>query len=350
MTDTPLLSIADLNVSFRSDEGMTRVLENVSFDIAPGEIVGLVGESGSGKSVTAMAVMSLLGAQGQIEPGGAVHLNGRNIADLTEREMLNVRGRDIGMIFQEPMTSLNPLMTVGYQIAEPLRTHLDMSRSKAHDRAVELLAEVGIPDPQARVDEYPHHMSGGMRQRIMIAMALACDPKLLIADEPTTALDVTIQAQILELMRNLRDRKGSGILLITHDLGVIAQMADRVVVMYAGQVAEVGPLRDLLAEPRHPYTKMLLNCAPRVDLLSPRLPIIPGSLPEPDEWAAGCRFHPRCPLADDRCRKESPVLNDVGDGHASRCHYPERVDQVEISIDVETASAISDQSSKGMGA
>ena len=330
MTGAPLLSIADLSVSFRSDDGPTRVLENVSFDVAPGEIVGLVGESGSGKSVTAMAVMSLLGAQGHIEPGGKVHLNGRNITDLTERQMLDVRGRDIGMIFQEPMTSLNPLMTVGYQIAESLRAHLDMSRREARDRSVELLAEVGIPDAHARVDEYPHHMSGGMRQRVMIAMALACDPTLLIADEPTTALDVTIQAQILDLMRSLRDRKGSGILLITHDLGVIARMADRVVVLYAGQVAEIGSLRALLAEPRHPYTKMLVGCAPRVDVLAPRLPIIPGKLPEPGEREAGCRFHPRCPLADDRCRAEPPALRAVGDGGASRCHYPKRVSQVDI--------------------
>lgn len=332
MTKPALLQISGLGVSFRSDGRETRVLDDVAFDVAPGEIVGLVGESGSGKSVTAMALIGLLGAQATIAPEAEIRLNGRNISHLGEREMLDIRGREIGMVFQEPMTSLNPLMTVGRQIAEPLRKHRQMSSAEALERAAELLRQVGIPDPKARVSEYPHHMSGGMRQRVMIAMALACNPKLLIADEPTTALDVTVQAQILDLMRRLRERDGSGILLITHDLGVIARMADRVVVMYAGQVVEIAPLRDLLTHPQHPYTKMLISCAPRVDQTAVRLPIIPGQLPSTDDWSAECRFHPRCPLANDRCRAEAPALRSPQNGRSSRCFYPSGVSEMPMEL------------------
>ena len=332
MTDAPLLRIEQLSVAFRGDEATTRVVEDVTFDVGQGEIVGLVGESGSGKSVTAMAIIGLLGEQGSIGAGSSIRLNGRAISDLEEQEMLKIRGRDIGIVFQEPMTSLNPLMTVGYQISEALRKHLGMSTRATRTRAAELLAEVGIPDPAIRVGEYPHQLSGGMRQRVMIAMALACNPQLLIADEPTTALDVTIQAQILMLMRSLRERNGSGILLITHDLGVIAGMADRVVVMYAGQVVEIAPVGPLLTRPGHPYTKLLLSCAPTVDDPVARLPIIPGQLPAPSAWPDGCRFHTRCPLADGRCVVEAPPLRTLEGRRAIRCHHSDKVAGMPVDV------------------
>ncbi len=315
---TPVLEFADLSVSFPGRPARTRVLESVGFPIAPGEIVGLVGESGSGKSVTALAGMRLLPPVARID-GGSVRLDGRDLSALSERDMLRVRGAEIAMIFQEPMTSLNPLFRAGFQIGETLEAHLGLSRKDARTRAIELMRAVGIPAPEIRVDDYPHQLSGGMRQRVMIAMAMACRPKVLIADEPTTALDVTIQAQILQLMRRLRDDSGMGILLITHDLGVVAGMADRVVVMYAGMVMEEAPVRSLYAAPRHPYSRLLLKAIPRVREKAARLNQIAGTTPPATRFPAGCRFNPRCPDAVERCRVETPPLETSADGRKVRC-------------------------------
>ncbi|MBL8838090.1 MAG: ABC transporter ATP-binding protein [Alphaproteobacteria bacterium] len=315
---TALLDVANLSVSFPGPRARIRVIEDVSLRIGRGEIVGLVGESGSGKSVTALATMRLLGAQAAVD-AGSIALEGRNLLDLPAAAMLAVRGQRIAMIFQEPMTSLNPLFRAGFQIAEALEAHLQITRREARRRAIELMRAVGIPSPELRVDDYPHQLSGGMRQRVMIAMAMACSPQLLIADEPTTALDVTIQAQILALMRKLRDDNGMGILLITHDLGVIAGMADRVVVMYAGQILEEASAADLFAVPRHPYTRLLLRSVPRVAVRQARLHQIAGTTPSPSRFPSGCRFHPRCPDALDRCRTEAPPLDARADGRRVRC-------------------------------
>ena len=314
-----LLSLNDVGVAFHGPRGRRQVLGGLSFDVGPGEIVGVVGESGSGKSVTALAVMRLLGAQGEITDG-VIRLDNADLARLPESAMRDIRGRAIAMIFQEPMTSLNPLFTAGFQISEVLRGKLSLSKREARTRVVALLDKVGLPAPAQRFDEYPGTLSGGMRQRIMIAMALACGPRLLLADEPTTALDVTIQAQILDLMLALRDSDGTAILLITHDMGVIARMADRVVVMYAGEAVETAPLGALLAQPAHPYTRLLMAATPSVKRRSGTLPSIPGMMPAPDRLPAGCRFHPRCPVALAECRRVKPALAPVGEGRASRCH------------------------------
>jgi peptide/nickel transport system ATP-binding protein len=313
-----LIEIEDLSVAFRGLHGATEVLSRASFAVAPGEIVGIVGESGSGKSVMALAVMRLLGAAGAIT-GGQVRFEGRDLATLGQADLLAVRGRRIGMVFQEPMTSLNPLFTVGYQLGEVLATHLGLTGAAARARVVELLGEVGISAPAERAAAYPHQLSGGLRQRVMIAMAMACRPKLLIADEPTTALDVTIQAQILELMRRISRTAGTAILLITHDMGVVARMADRVLVVYAGQIVEDAPVRELFARPAHPYTRLLLAAMPTPRRKSERLPVIPGALPAPDHLPRGCRFHPRCPMAIEPCRASPPEMAELGAGRRSRC-------------------------------
>jgi peptide/nickel transport system ATP-binding protein len=312
------LAIEALTVSFPGSQGRVRVIEDVSLKIGRGEILGLVGESGSGKSVTALAAMRLLGATAKLETG-SVRVGERDLAQLSKTELLRLRGSEIAMIFQEPMTSLNPLFRAGFQIGETLEAHLGLSRTQAHQRAVELMRAVGIPDPERRVDDYPHQLSGGMRQRVMIAMAMACGPKVLIADEPTTALDVTIQAQILALVRKLRDDTGMGVLLITHDLGVVAGMADRVIVLYAGLVMEEAPVRTLFAAPLHPYTRLLLKSIPRIGVKARRLHQIAGTTPPPSRFPAGCRFHPRCPDAIDRCRTELPPLEVLADGRRVRC-------------------------------
>jgi oligopeptide/dipeptide ABC transporter ATP-binding protein len=313
-----LLDVSDLAVSFQSLDRRLAVLDGVSFRIAPGEVLGVVGESGSGKSVTALSIMRLLGEQGSIDRG-RIRLAGRDLAELSEKEMLSVRGRMVSMVFQEPMTSLNPVYTVGLQIAETLVEHLGLGWAEARARAVELMGEVGIPAAAERLRQYPHQLSGGMRQRVMIAMAIACSPLLLIADEPTTALDVTIQAQILELMRRLRERTGTAIMMITHDLGVIADIADRVIVMYAGQVVEEAPVADLFARPRHPYTRLLLRSVPLATVKRRRLDAISGATPSPRQLPSGCRFHPRCPDALERCRSALPALESAGPGLAVRC-------------------------------
>ena len=315
---TDLLEVQDLSVSFETSRGPVPVLDGVSLSVREGEVVGLVGESGSGKSVTALSILGLLPEQGRVD-GGQIRLDGRDLLPLPEREWLRVRGRQIAMVFQEPMTSLNPLLPVGFQVAEVVEAHLGLGRREALARAVELFRDVGIPDPGRRVRDYPHQLSGGMRQRVMIAMAMACRPRLLVGDEPTTALDVTIQAQILALLRDLGRAAGTAVLLISHDLGVVAAMASRVVVMYAGQVVEEAPARELFREPRHPYTRLLLAVVPGVREKRARLSAIAGSIPAPSAMPVGCRFHPRCPDAIPLCREAAPTLDAHGPDRRVRC-------------------------------
>jgi peptide/nickel transport system ATP-binding protein len=324
--ESPLLDVRDLTTEFSVDDGRLRAVDRVSFAIAPGAAVGLVGESGSGKSVTALSILGLVRDPGRIA-GGEVRFRGRDLLRLPERELRAVRGAEISMIFQEPMTSLNPVLRAGDQAGEPLRIHRRASRREARAEAVALFRKVGIADPERRVDEYPHQMSGGMRQRVMIAMALACRPSLLIADEPTTALDVTIQAQILELLSGLRRELGMALLLITHDLGVVAESCDQVVVMYAGHVVEQAAAGELFARPRHPYTAGLLRSMPpllRGEAAGERqrLPEIPGVVPRLDRLPSGCRFQDRCPRVQPRCREEEPPLQPVDAGRLVRCFFP----------------------------
>jgi peptide/nickel transport system ATP-binding protein len=327
----PLLSVQNLVTTFRTDAGVLRAVDDVSFDLPERGTIGIVGESGCGKSVTSLSILRLLPEPQARIAEGRVLYRGRDLVTLPEKEMRALRGAKISMIFQEPMTSLNPVYTVGTQIAEAVRLHRDVSRKQARERAIELLRLVGIPDPQSRVDAYPHELSGGMRQRIMIAMALSCDPEILIADEPTTALDVTIQAQILALLRRLKDELGMSVILITHDLGVVAEFVDHVVVMYAGRVVESSPVDELFASPRHPYTRGLLRSIPRIgsSVVEPgarraRLPTIEGVVPSLLDLPAGCRFRSRCDLARDAC-KEEPALRAIGPLRTSRCHFAEEL-------------------------
>ncbi len=315
---TPLLEVRDLAVAFGPPGRELRAVDGVSFAIPTGGTVGLVGESGSGKSVTALSILRLIGRSGRVA-GGQIRFQGEDLLTLPQDRLPEIRGRDIAMIFQEPMSSLNPLMPIGAQVEEALLLHGTLSRAERRARVLDLLRRVGIPDPESRYGAWPHQFSGGMRQRVMIAMALACDPKLLIADEPTTALDVTIQAQVLDLMRRIREGTGSAILLISHDLGVIAEMCERVVVLYAGRVAEEGSARDIFHRATHPYTRGLLESVPRLDDERPRLAQIPGSVPLPGQIAAGCPFRPRCALAIARCGEEVPPLREVGEGHRAAC-------------------------------
>jgi len=317
-----LLHVVDLHTGFNTSEGLTPAVTGVSFDIAEGESVALVGESGCGKSVTALSILRLLPQPPAITTAEAVTLGNTKLLSLSDDEMRNIRGNDISMIFQEPMTSLNPILTVGFQIAETLMLHLNLDREQAMKNAVEMLHKVGIADAQKRAMEYPHQMSGGMRQRVMIATALACSPKLLIADEPTTALDVTIQAQILELIYDLQKTIGMALLLITHNLGIVAQMADRVMVMYAGQIVENTETDTIFTHPWHPYTHGLLNSIPSTDVKVKRLNVIPGVVPSPMFYPKGCRFSPRCPYAQEKCRQSQPELIEVERNHLVRCHYP----------------------------
>ena len=306
---TELLRVENLRTWFATSKGMLRAVDGVDLTIPQGGTLGVVGESGSGKSVTALSVMRLVEKPGRIEPGSKILFEGRDLAKLGERELTKIRGNDIAMIFQEPMTSLNPVFTVGNQIAEAVRLHQGLGRKDAHARAIELMRLVGIPSAERRVNDHPHQMSGGMRQRVMIAMALSSDPKLLIADEPTTALDVTVQAQILELMKELRERLGMAIMLITHDLGVVAEMVDEVAVMYAGRVVERGPVETIFSSPQHPYTEALLESIPLLGMrYTDKLKAIRGTVPNPLEWPAGCRFAPRCDYAFDKCVTNDPPL------------------------------------------
>ena len=320
-----LLSVKNLSTEFPVKKGIVKAVEDVSFDVDAGEILAIVGESGSGKSVTSLSVMGLLAEPGHVA-GGSMEFEGKDLVTLSEREYRELRGNDMAMIFQEPMTSLNPVYRIGNQIVEAIRTHEKVGKKEARERAIDLLRKVGIPSPEKRIDDYPHQMSGGMRQRVMIAMALSCNPKLLIADEPTTALDVTIQAQILDLLRRLRDDTGMAVLLITHDLGVVSETADRVVVMYCGQVVEEAEVRTLFDHPMHPYTLGLLKSIPRLeDDDSKRLYMIKGMVPNPLEMPPGCHFSDRCDSCMDICREKIPDLVDVG-GHKVRCFLYENAE------------------------
>ncbi len=316
----PLLEVKDLEISFFSGKKQTRAAQGVSFEVHPGEIVSLVGESGCGKSITALSVLGLLARQGRVT-GGEILFEGKNLLSLTEKQLDEVRGRDISMIFQDIMYSLNPVFTIGNQLVEGMRRHLKLSREDAVQRAMALLEKTGIQDVQGTMKKYPHQLSGGQRQRVMIAMALSCSPKLLIADEPTTALDVTIQLQIMQLLRRLRDEEGMAILLITHDIGVVAEMADRVVVMYAGQCVEEADTKTLLTQPSHPYTQALLQAVPGIhDDSEKRLYAIPGTVPERYDDLTGCRFAPRCPYAE-KCGRNPDYHGSAA--HRVRCERAE---------------------------
>ncbi len=313
-----LLEVRDLRVSFPTADGRVTPVDGVSFTLDAGRTLALVGESGCGKSLTSLAILRLVPPPGRVDAGSSVRLDGAELTALPEDRLRRIRGRQIGMIFQDPMTSLNPVYTVGAQIVEGIRTHLPMSRREARDRAVALLQEVGIPDPAGRFDAFPHQLSGGMRQRVMIAIALSAEPTVLIADEPTTALDVTVQAQILEVLDRLRETRGMAVLLITHDLGIVAGRADHVAVMYAGQIVEEAPTGELFARPSHPYTQGLFASVPRITGPRRRLTPIAGTVPPPDAWPAGCRFRPRCPIGHPKAGEMPPLLP-LGHGHTMRC-------------------------------
>lgn len=316
MSHSPMLDVRALRVEFPGRHGTVTALADVSLSINPGEILGVVGESGAGKSMTGLAVQALLEPPGRVA-GGEVWLDGRRIDGLSEREMQKVRGREIGAIFQDPLTSLNPLFSVGRQLTETIRLHLPLNRAEARQRAIALLAEVGIPAPDERVDHFPHQFSGGMRQRVVIALALAARPKLIIADEPTTALDVSIQAQITSLLRRLCKENGAAVMLVTHDMGVIAETADRVAVMYAGRLVEIGPVADVIARPSHPYTRGLMGSIPTLGARVPQLQQIDGSMPRLDAIPQGCAFNPRCPQVMARCRVDRPELRPSGAGQSA---------------------------------
>jgi peptide/nickel transport system ATP-binding protein len=315
----PLLAIRDLTVQFRIDAGWVTAIEGVSIDIGEGECVGVVGESGSGKSVTALSILRLHDRAATRIPGGSITFRGQDLLRSPDRALRRIRGSEIAMIFQDPMSSLNPVLTISEQIAETLQQHQNMSGMAARQRAVELLDLVRIPDARRRADDYPHRLSGGMRQRVMVAMAIACRPRLLIADEPTTALDVTIQAQILELLRELRKELGMSVMLISHDLGVIAEFAQSVVVMYAGRVVEQAPVATLFRRPVHPYTIGLMAAVPKLDGDATRLTAIPGRIPGPQEDIQGCRFAPRCGFVLDSCLQTQPPIRLAGELHSVRC-------------------------------
>jgi peptide/nickel transport system ATP-binding protein len=316
----PLLEVRDLCVEFPTRHGTLRALDGVSFDIAPGEILGVVGESGAGKSLTGTAIIGLLEPPGRV-CGGQILLEGRRIDDLPPEAMRRIRGKQIGSIFQDPLTALNPLYTIGRQLTETLRTHLPLSATQARERAIELLRQTGLPAPEARLAQYPHEFSGGQRQRVVIALALAGEPRLVIADEPTTALDVAVQAQIIRLLRGVTQAHGASVMLITHDMGVIAETCDRVAVMYAGRIVEIGPVREVIEHPAHPYTAGLMASVPSLHDAGGRLAQIEGALPRLDEMPSGCAFHPRCPKASQRCSDERPELALVRRTRAA-CWWP----------------------------
>ncbi|RQO62646.1 methionine ABC transporter ATP-binding protein [Paucibacter sp. KBW04] len=316
MTTAPLLEVRHLRVEFPTRRGTLLALDDISFEIAPGEILGVVGESGAGKSLTGAAIIGLLDPPGRIA-SGEILLEGRRIDQLPYEEMRKIRGRQIGAIFQDPLTSLNPLYTVGQQLIETITTHLDLSQAQARARAIELLAQTGIPAPEARIDQYPHQFSGGMRQRVVIALALAASPKLIVADEPTTALDVSIQAQIISLLKRVCKEQGAAVMLVTHDMGVIAETCDRVAVLYAGRVAEIGPVHQVIHQPAHPYTAGLMGSIPAMDEDRERLLQIDGAMPRLNAIPQGCAYNPRCPQVFERCRSERPELHTQGQTRAA---------------------------------
>jgi peptide/nickel transport system ATP-binding protein len=316
VTRAPLLEVRNLRIEFPTRRGALVAVDDISFSIAPGEVLGVVGESGAGKSLTGAAIIGLIEPPGRIA-AGEVKFNGLRIDNLPEDEKRKVRGREIGAIFQDPLTSLNPLYTIGRQLTETITTHLNVSQAEAQRRAIDLLASTGIPAPERRIDHFPHQFSGGMRQRVVIALALAAEPKLVIADEPTTALDVSIQAQIIALIRRLCREKGTAVMLVTHDMGVIAETADRVAVMYAGRIAEIGPVADVIHRPQHPYTVGLMGSIPSLAQEAERLTQIEGSMPRLTAIPAGCAFHPRCEKAFARCARERPDLMPAGTSQAA---------------------------------
>ena len=326
MNSTPLLSVEDLSVTFRTDRGLVRAVDDVSLHVNEGETLAIVGESGSGKSVTALSLLGLIGDAGRID-SGRIMFDGEDLTQLDKPEIRRIRGDRIAMIFQEPMSSLNPVLTIGKQVAEPIWLHRRMPWARALEQAAELLSRVSIPDAKHRLDDYPHHFSGGMRQRVMIAMALACEPQLIIADEPTTALDVTVQAQILSLLKHLTQEMNSSLILITHDLGVVARYADRVAVMYGGRIVETATAKDLYANPRHPYTEGLMASVPSLEG-NPGEPLmtISGQPPDLANLPAGCAFAPRCRYARDKCRATRPPLEFIGETHVRACFGYERDD------------------------
>lgn len=325
MTRKVLLDVKDLETTFFTDDGAVPAVDHISFNIKEGEILGIVGESGCGKSVTSLSIMGLVPSPPGKITNGEIILDGQNILDFNEKQMRSVRGKDIAMIFQEPMTSLNPLFTIGNQLVEAIRIHnRTWSKKQAQERAIEIMKLVGLPRAEQLLKDYPHQLSGGMRQRVMIAMALVCDPKVLIADEPTTALDVTIQAQILKLMKELNARLNTSILLITHDLGVVAETCERVIVMYAGQVVEEAPVKEIFQNPQHPYTQGLIKSVPDMRFKKDSLYSIPGNVPKPGSIKQGCRFAPRCEFATDACTKSVPKLYQTSDYHKTRCILVDR--------------------------
>ena len=332
-----LLQVEDLRTYFHTEDGIVKAVDGVTFEVFPGETLGIVGESGCGKSVTSLSIMRLLDEKGEIA-GGKIIFDDQDVMAIPESKMMKIRGNDMAMIFQEPMTALNPVFTIGFQIMEAILLHQDVDEKKARKMAIDMLKKVGIPEPEKRIDEYPHELSGGMRQRAMIAMSLSCNPKLLFADEPTTALDVTIQAQILELMKSLQDQYGMALVMITHDLGVIAEMAQRVVVMYAGKVVEYADVHTLFKNPRHPYTWGLMNAIPKLDEDKEVLYNIPGVVPDPLDFPDGCRFNTRCPLATDKCRKEEPPLVEIESEHTAACwHIDKLIETIKVSRAGESA-------------
>lgn len=313
-----LLSVDDLKVRFKTEDGYVSTVNGVSFDVEKGETLAIVGESGSGKSVTSLALMGILPANGEVYDG-ELRFEDKDLRNLTKKQYRQLRGNEIAMIFQEPMTALNPVFTIGYQLRETLMLHYKLSKDQAQKKGIEMLETVGIPDAEKVMGRFPHQLSGGMRQRVMIAMALSCNPKLLIADEPTTALDVTIQAQILTLLRNLKEKSNTSIMIITHDLGVVAELADRVIVMYAGEVVEQAPINELFERPLHPYTQGLMASIPKIHDVVDELYSIEGTVPNPAAMPTGCKFHPRCPLGDIECTKIHPALEFVSETHSKRC-------------------------------
>ncbi|WP_330165212.1 ABC transporter ATP-binding protein [Iocasia frigidifontis] len=335
MSKEKLLEMKRLKTYFYTEQGVSKAVDGVDFEIYPGETLGIVGESGCGKSVTSLSIMRLVPEPPGKIIDGNIFFKGRDLTKLSQAEMREIRGNEISMIFQEPMTSLNPVFTIGEQISEVVILHQKVSKEEAREHSVEMLRKVGIPLPEQRISEYPHQLSGGMRQRVMIAMALSCDPALLIADEPTTALDVTIQAQILDLMNDLKDKFEMSIMMITHDLGVIAEVSDRVAVMYAGKVVEYTDVNTIFANPQHPYTWGLLNSVPRLDKKVARLTTIPGIVPSPYDFPEGCKYNTRCPLADDKCLAAEPEMRVTEDGHQVRCWHLDRLgelsDQTELA-------------------
>jgi len=317
-----LLQVENLETKFRTADGKLPAVRNISFSVDKEETLCIVGESGSGKSITSLSIMGLLPPNGEVSRG-SIFLDDNNLTEKTEEEMEQLRGNTLSMIFQEPMTALNPVLTIGYQLREPLTIHKKMSKKEANKKSIELLDKVGIPNPKEKLAQYPHELSGGMRQRVMISIALACEPSLLVADEPTTALDVTIQAQILDLMNELKAQIGMGVVFVTHDMGVVAEIADRVMVMYAGEVVEIADVESIFEDPQHPYTKGLLDSVPDVDDETQELQVIQGSMPGLDEEISGCRFHPRCPYAMETCKQKEPPLFEVTSDHSSKCWLQE---------------------------